>query len=185
MPALRLAGLVLRHLSVELATHDRGHLAAAFVVDMARAFEDFVTAAMSEALARHHGVVEGQRTLMLDTDGRWRPRPDLTHLVDGRVVAVLDAKYKAGHQGQYPLADVYQMSSYCTALGLDRGWLVYAKGFGPTEVRRLVNSEIEIARVALDIDRRPTEVLGEVAALARQVVAASPPGPGHAGAQAS
>lgn len=171
-PALGLAGLVLRHLSVELSRQGRGHLSAAFVVNMAKVFEDFVTVALTVALQRHGGVVRGQRVIRLDADdglpAAWRVAPDITHLVDGRAVAVLDAKYKADHDGKYPLSDVYQMFSYCTALGLDRGWLVYAKGQGTSGVRRVVNTNIEIATVALDVDQRPAEVLAAVGALAER-----------------
>ncbi len=55
--------------------------------------------------------------------------PDLTwYDIDGKPVAVIDAKYKTtavGTRGQN--ADMYQPTAYCTALGLREGHLIYAK----------------------------------------------------------
>ncbi len=56
--------------------------------------------------------------------------PDLTwYDNDDKPVAVIDAKYKTTAPGKRgPNADMYQLTAYCTALGLREGHLIYAKG---------------------------------------------------------
>lgn len=172
-PALTLAEIVLRDASLEANVTGRSGMSG-FVVNMARAFEDFLAIGMAEALSRHGGTTVPQKPLRLDVDdGSGRPaltgRPDLIHQVGGRVVAVMDAKYKAERNGRHDVDDVYQMLAYCTALSLPRGWLIYAKGFGPTDVRSMAGADIEVARACIDIDRRPTSVLAAVRELAGQI----------------
>ncbi|GGN60022.1 McrBC 5-methylcytosine restriction system component [Actinoplanes lobatus] len=165
LPALRLAALVLRQHSAEPGPG--GQRMAAFVVDMARVFEDFLTTALREALAGRPGHTAGQYHTHLDTSRKILIKPDVVHLAGGRPVAVFDAKYKLS----YPNEDAYQMLAYCTALGLARGWLVYAQGAasGPLPVR---NTGIEIIRRPLDLTAPPGELLAQVRILADQAVPA-------------
>jgi 5-methylcytosine-specific restriction enzyme subunit McrC len=100
-------------------------------------------------------------------------RPDVVHLVGARPVAVFDAKYKLEDQSSgYPNADAYQMLAYCTALQLQRGWLVYVQG-GSSGVRRVRNTSIEIIQYPLDLAASPSAVLHQVAALAGRALATS------------
>ena len=48
-----------------------------FLIDMARVFEDFVTVALSHALAAYGGVAHRQYTTYLDVAQRVSVRPDL------------------------------------------------------------------------------------------------------------
>jgi 5-methylcytosine-specific restriction enzyme subunit McrC len=66
------------------------------------------------------------------------------------------------------------MLAYCTALDLDRGYLVYAAG-GATRERTLAvrNSAHRICVRTVDVEREPDEVLGQVSDLAEEIATAS------------
>lgn len=163
LPALRLAGLILRHQSAEAGPG--GESVPAFVADMATMFEDFVTTALREALSGRPGHTAGQYRTHLDAGRRILIRPDVVHVAEGRPVAVFDAKYKTA----FPNEDAYQMLAYCTALGLSTGWLVYAHGVttGPLPIR---NTGIEIVRHPLDLSAPPHDLLGQIRDLADRAV---------------
>jgi 5-methylcytosine-specific restriction enzyme subunit McrC len=171
-PALRLAELILRASSIEVS---RGSISSvAFLFDMNRVFEDFVSTSLRESLQAHGGEVQFQNTLKLDEDGHIPIRPDVIWQKSGRPRAVIDAKYKALRPSAMPNADAYQMLAYCTALGLPRGYLVYAKDSGE-ETRNLTikNTDCEIRIRTLHVERRPEQLIQQVAMLAREIADAS------------
>lgn len=121
---------------------------AAFVVDMAKVFEDFVATALAEAWAARPGATRSQYPTTLDVEGDVVMRVDVVHTVDGRPRIVADAKYKLeSASGRYPNADRYQMLAYCTALRVPVGWLVYASGSHGPVARHVRETTIEIRRV--------------------------------------
>lgn len=163
--ALRLAEIVLANASAETGA---GHLQmAAFVVDMARVYEDFVATAIREALAEYPGDTRSQYAARLDENDYPGPPGipmyvDVVHLVDGISRLVFDAKYKAAdHSGQYPNADHYQMLAYCTALQVPTAWLVYA-GHGPVRQRRIVHTQTTVFEYPLDLSAEPLVLLTNV-----------------------
>lgn len=169
-PALRLAEVVLRNCSAEAGPGDVR--VAAFVVSMWQVFEDFVTTALTEALRCYPGVTRAQYPSWLDipppgkAKGQIPMRIDITHLVGGKPVIVFDAKYKvADGSGSYPNADHYQMLAYCTALGLDRAWLVYAQGRGGPVERQIRNTDTHVVEYPLDLSASPRDLLNKVAVL--------------------
>ncbi|HET8863647.1 MAG TPA: hypothetical protein VFM94_10395 [Solirubrobacterales bacterium] len=167
-PALCLARLILR--SASLAASAGPLASTSFVFDMNRVFEDFLSTAMKEALRPHGGEVRAQVGRSLDVAGRVPIRPDLTWHAGGALRAVIDAKHKSVEQRTAPAADAYQMLAYCTALGLRRGYLVYAgDGVGVADLS-IRNSNCEICVRAVDISRPPEELLGQVAELSGEVV---------------
>jgi 5-methylcytosine-specific restriction enzyme subunit McrC len=173
VPALRLAQVVLRHLG--LATTAGDQAVASFVVNMATVFEDFLTTALTESLAHTSaGRTVGQFPAHLDDADRVDIRPDVVHVVDGKPLAVLDAKYKLGDDsGSYPTADLYQMHAYCTVLGLRRGFLVYAgsKAERLTVVEhRVRGAEVALVTWPLDVSVSPGQLLRGVADVARSAV---------------
>jgi 5-methylcytosine-specific restriction enzyme subunit McrC len=172
--ALRLAELVLRATSAEHG--GSGVLVNGFLLDMPELFEDFVTVALGEALAASYGGrVVAQDPHYLDHAGKVTLKPDIVWR-RGRVpTAVIDAKYKAAKLSGYPNADLYQMLAYCTALGLPRGHLVYARG-NEVPARHVVREAgIEIICHALDLDLPPTGLLGQVYDLAQMIGDTSSP----------
>ncbi len=169
-PALRLAELVLHH--VGLSTEHGSRPVASFVVNMAQAFERFVTVAVTEAYAPHDrasaarsGSVIAQFQTHLDVEHTQPIRPDIVHVdTVGRPDAVFDAKYKLidTERGGGPrLPDLYQMLAYCTVLGLDRGTLIYAADHTLTATPGLdvVGGNARIAIAPFAIDRPPAQLL--------------------------
>jgi 5-methylcytosine-specific restriction enzyme subunit McrC len=171
--ALALAELILR--SSTISTHAGTTTGISFVFDMNTVFEDFVSATLKTAIERHGGRLELQfGREHLDVQQSIRLIPDLTWWKAGACRAVLDAKYKRLTDQRFPNADAYQMLAYCTALGLDRGYLVYAKDAGETDRNHTVKHAGKVIHVrAIDVEKSPSSVLAEVRALADAVVAAS------------
>lgn len=170
--ALRLAEIVWRATSPE---HRPGALVAhGFLFDLPKIFEDFVTVAVSEALrARHGGSCYSPFPCHLDEARVVSMLPDLVWQVAGRPAAVLDAKYKQEKPSGYPNADLYQLLAYCTALGLARGHLVYAKG-AAEPVRHVVRrGGTEIICHALDLDSPPADLLARIDQLVDDLVLGS------------
>lgn len=167
-PALRLAELVLRASSLDASPGSVSSVA--FVFDMNRVFEDFLSTALREVLQPHGGEVRMQTTNSLDRDRRLPIRPDLVWFSKGRPRAVVDAKHKALRPAGMPNADAYQMLAYCTALDLRRGYLVYAKdsaeGVQDLAVR---NADCEICVRALDVELPPEALLDQVAELGAEL----------------
>ncbi len=170
-PALRLASMILNNMSAEAG--DGRPQVAAFVVNFAKVFEDFVGTSICEALERFVGVTQLQYASRLD---EIRPGAadaismavDVVHLVNQRPRLVLDAKYKAASpHGNYPNADHYQMLAYCTALRVPTAWLVYAGG-GQPRVRKVRFTDVEIVEYPLDLRAEPSDLLEQVNRLARR-----------------
>jgi len=164
VPALRLAEIVLRNQSAEPGQDEA--TATAFVVSMPKVFEDFVTVALTSALNQYPGETVAQYVSHLDVGKSIEIRPDVVHLSGGSPAAVFDAKYKLEDNASgYPNADVYQMLSYCTALGLAQGWLVYGQGTtnGP---RQIMNTKVEIVYYPLDLTSSPPDLLSQIQDLA-------------------
>src|SRR5262249_8633664 len=117
-PSLRLAELILHASSIDAP---KGQLAAtAFIFDMNKVFEDFVSVAVREAMRPFGGEVRAQWRGWLDRDRQLVIKPDITWWSGERCLAIADAKYKALELKSMPNADAYQMLAYCTALGLPR-----------------------------------------------------------------
>jgi len=160
--ALRFAELVLTRLSPTQT--DAGVPVASFVVNMAEAFEGFVTAALTSAFAEiSPGVSVGQYPTHLDEERRQPIRPDFVHTVGEVPTVVMDAKYKTGSPR---VEDLYQMLAYCTVLGLAEGTLIYVadreRRDGALSVRR---AGISLAVARLDVTLGPTQMLAQVKGL--------------------
>ncbi|SER17650.1 5-methylcytosine-specific restriction enzyme subunit McrC [Lentzea xinjiangensis] len=165
-PALRIAEIVLNTLSFEVGQD--GLSIATFIVNMEKVFEDFVTTALTEAWSTTPGYTRGQFPAKLDTGGAISMQVDVVHVVDGKPRFVVDAKYKRpSARGNYPNADLYQVLAYCTALQVERGWLVYPSGTAGVRPRRVLHSPITITEYPLDLDVPPRELLAQVEELAQ------------------
>ncbi|MFE1873723.1 McrC family protein [Streptomyces sp. NPDC059496] len=169
--ALHLAKVVLEGASAE---HLPGGLRMdGFVFDMNRVYEDFVCAALREALRPYGGrSVLQAKDLRMDEGDSVRLRPDFVWYSDsGAPGIVADAKYKARKRSGYPNEDLYQMLAYCTALGLSEGHLVYAKGNSTLTSHRVRRAGTVLHQHALDLDQQPDALLAEVQELIRRMVA--------------
>jgi 5-methylcytosine-specific restriction enzyme subunit McrC len=163
---LALAELILRSTSISTS---RGEVtSAAFVFDMNKVFEDFLSTALRVALERRGGRVGLQYARRhLDEAGRLMLKPDITWWHEGACRAVVDAKYKALAVSGIPNADAYQMLAYCIAFGLDHGYLVYAKDPVQEPLEHVVRELGTTIRVhSIEVEREPSEVLSQIDALA-------------------
>ncbi|SEJ51641.1 McrC family protein [Demequina mangrovi] len=170
--ALHIGELALRALSLDLGSDGAPPLPA-FAVDMAAAFEDFLSAALTQEASRRGLTLELQASSMLDHDASVVLRPDIVQLSGGRTVAIIDAKYKTARERGARNADVYQLLAYCTALGTDTAWLVHAggantRGEGPAISIR--GADITVRQWTLDLAASPNDVLAQVSALAERVL---------------
>lgn len=171
--ALRLAEMVLAATSPDARRGGSG--SSGFMFSMPKVFEDFVTVALSERLAAVGGrAVRQDSAWQLDQDGFVPLRPDLVWYLNGRPAAVVDAKYKAEKPEGFPNADVYQTLAYCTALGLDRGHLVYAAGNETPRVHVISHAGVDVTAHVLDLALPPAQLLSEVERLADAIGQTSP-----------
>lgn len=137
----------------------------AFLLDMEKVFEGYVTRAVEGAFAgTERFTVAVQRGFAASRPAPGRPdllmRPDLTIDRDGRPWLVVDAKWKdLGMTAPEP-ADVYQVLAYATALGIDRAVLVYPG-------RRSSTWEYPLAHRPLVVAIHTLRVFGPAPACAR------------------
>ncbi|MEU6049732.1 restriction endonuclease [Streptomyces xanthochromogenes] len=171
--ALRLAQVVLDGSSAE---HLSGGLRIdGFLFDMNRVYEDFVCAALQEAMRPYGGrSVLQAKDMHLDESDFVRLRPDFVWYTGSGVPGIVaDAKYKAGNRRGYPNEDLYQMLAYCTAFGLPEGHLVYAKGNAPHTSHRVRHAGTVLHQHALDLDQNPELLLSAVRGLTRRMITGS------------
>src|SRR5262249_19233011 len=115
--------------------------------------------------ARHGGIVAPQVPGHLDHGRRIDLRPDILWRRGGRILAVVDAKYKA----YAPAGDAYQMFAYCTVFGLRHGHLVYVSGDYPATRHIVRNTGVEIVCHALDLAQPPGMLLSQVAEIGDEI----------------
>jgi 5-methylcytosine-specific restriction enzyme subunit McrC len=149
-PALRLAQLVLRNLS--LLDQAGAHGASAFLVDMNDLFQRYLTDRLSKTLRGRLDVVS-EPSIRLGTKGRIPMYPDLTFRRAGIDVFTADVKYKLAEDGRGRSADYYQLLAYLTAMNLPRGVLIYCQTTGEAPSRRVqvVNGGPELLTYPLDV----------------------------------
>lgn len=167
-PALELARHILAASSYELESGDVK--TSGFVIDMNRAFEDFVVVALREALGvSDYKFPQGVRSrLWLDQARRVELWPDLSWWDGDRCTFIGDVKYKkTDAEGESP--DLYQLLAYVVAADLDAGLLVYAAGEErpTTHIVHLLGRRLIVR--ALSLTGSPDEILAEIDALAKAV----------------
>lgn len=165
--ALALAEIILANGSVE---HEPGRLRLdGFLVDLAKVFENFVSATLSRALETIAGRCSAQDPFTLDEEGEVGIRPDLVWWIGEIPAAVIDAKYKAEKPSGFPQADLYQALAYATAYRLNRAHLIYAQGNETARNWTVRESQIRITAETLDLDQPPEVILEQINELANQI----------------
>ncbi len=163
-PIHRLCRLLLEGASVSEHTGRIGF--RAFLLDMNRLYEQFLTVALANEL---HGdlMLLAQRPTYLDQTSMVAIQPDMTVLRNGRAVVIADAKYKLRTGPEHAHTDLYQMLAYCTAEQVRQGVLIYPRweGAGESAVR-VRKSPVEIAHVAIDLGGSIASVRTELRRLA-------------------
>lgn len=146
--ALGIAEIVLRHASVEL--NEGATASLGLLVDMDRLFEDVVVEGLRVLLRPEGKWVRHPGNLHLDVDDRVPIYPDAVWYRRGKPPLVVDAKYKATSMAKRE--DLYQVTSYCQAIGATRAVVVYAQvDPGLLRVRR-GGPVIELVQLDLDCD---------------------------------
>jgi 5-methylcytosine-specific restriction enzyme subunit McrC len=168
--AVELARLIIQGSSLELR-HGRD-VGTTFFIDMNVVFEEFVRAALREALGLSTLTFPAAATghsLWLDREHRIRLEPDLTWWDGVTCLFVGDVKYKRtqGLGAQNP--DAYQLLAYLIATRLTSGMLVYTKGEDEPMIHH-VNGEARMLEVvALDLDALPEAILSQVGQVAAHI----------------
>lgn len=149
-PALRLAQLVLRNLS--LLDQAGAHGASAFLVDMNDLFQRYVTDRLTKELRGRLEVV-AEPDVRLGTKKQIQMFPDLVFRRAGCVAFAGDLKYKLAESGRGRSDDYYQLLAYLTALNLPRGVLIYCQTTGEAPSRRVqvINGGPELLTYPLDL----------------------------------
>lgn len=140
----------------------------AFLVDMNVVFERFVPNALRRALgADRRAFPDVPPKTYMDLRSRVGLEPDLTYLSRGRVVWVADAKYKVLPKSRHINPDLYQLHTYCTALRLSEGVLVYGtvSRQRPDE-HHVVGSGVVLRVHELNVNSGPADIAMQVRSLA-------------------
>ena len=174
-PAVRLAQAILAGTSLEQATG--AYQGVAFLFDMNRVFEDFVTKSLGRRLERIGGQTDAQYPGFLDERQAIDIKPDLVWWQGGKCRAVIDAKYKATRIDEIPNADVYQAMAYSLALDVRPAFLVYAAGNEKPGEHVVVHSDLSVVVAALDISGSPDEILTSVDVVASEIADRTRAGP--------
>jgi 5-methylcytosine-specific restriction enzyme subunit McrC len=176
-PAVELGQLLLRNGSVAIA--EGGIEVPSFVVNMNEVFEDFVVAALRDAIrARDRGLVLDQgakrRGLALDAAKKVRLEPDISVWRGPACVAIADVKYKRVNATGVKHPDLYQLLSYLISTDLRSGVLIYAKGESDPALHEVVNIGRELEVVAVDLEQESDDVLDQIDVIAERLVEEKP-----------
>ncbi|WP_336216510.1 McrC family protein [Nonomuraea sp. LPB2021202275-12-8] len=171
VPALQLAELILSGASLQQEGSQAIKIDG-FILNMAQIFERFLTRQLATGLLPHSLRCVAQKGHRLDQQRRVLFQPDILIYRDGRPTVVVDAKYRT-LDGAPPTGHLFQMISYCTALGLAEGHLVYASGRPSAEPYRIKNSNIRVHVHVLDLNQGPTDLAIAVASLVDRLAARS------------
>jgi len=174
-PAVRLAQAILAGTSLEQGLG--AYQGVAFLFDMNRVFEDFVTETLGRTLERIGGRTDAQYPGFLDEREAIDIKPDLVWWQGGKCRAVIDAKYKATRVDEVPNADVYQAMAYSLALDVRPAFLVYAAGNELPGEHVVVHSDLRVVVAALDISGAPAEIVASVVAVANEIADRTRAGP--------
>lgn len=167
--AVELSLMVLRSTSIEVAAGQR--TARGFVIDMNVVFEEFIRAALRQAL----GLTEpafpaGSRSaVVLDQAQQVRLEPDLSWWVAGRCLFVGDAKYKRVNARGIKHPDLYQLLAYTTALDLPSGLLIYAAGEAERAEHTVVYSGKRLRVATVNLSGDATDILADVERIAQSI----------------
>ena len=129
----RQCGWFLRGLGQDVQAGDRRNLSVLF--DMNRLFEDFIAAKLRKETNRFgfRMRTQGPQSPLVKegNTSRFHMKPDVTFIADGRVLSILDTKWKilSEQKDKYGIsqADLYQMVAYGTRYRCPNLTLVYPK----------------------------------------------------------
>jgi 5-methylcytosine-specific restriction enzyme subunit McrC len=159
-PLLELCRLLADSLQQKPGVRPGSTAGPAFLLDLERVFERYVTRGLVEAFTGgERFTVAGQLGQTFPSTGSGQPgllmRPDVTVCEGNEPRAVVDAKWKRLPPHGKVTADLYQVLAYCTALGVGRGVLVYPGRADHCRTYRLSRSGVRIEVRTLRITAGP------------------------------
>lgn len=169
-PAVGIARLILAGAALDASSG--GVTADGVLLNMPSVFENFVIAALREALGvgeRSFPQGAAGRHLKLDEERTVRLKPDLSWWIGNQCVFVGDCKYKWVRTQGLQNADLYQLLAYLTALDLGEGLLVYAAGQRRPRTRTVTHGGKRLTVVTLNLAGSPAQVLSEIDDLALRI----------------
>jgi 5-methylcytosine-specific restriction enzyme subunit McrC len=123
----------------------------AFLIDMNRLFEAFVTQVLRERAPRT-SAVRAQESLNLGHDKKVPMRPDLVIDIGRQVALVGDCMYKRLEPDEFRNHDVYQLLAYCTATGVQHGLLIYpVHELAIRDQVRIRNTQVQIEQMTIQL----------------------------------
>jgi 5-methylcytosine-specific restriction enzyme subunit McrC len=145
--------------------------AAVFLIDMNKAFEEFVAARLTRYLSGQL-LVHPQQRGCLDIAEQVRIKPDLVfEHRHGGTAYVADTKYKVTSDGLGREADYYQILAYASALNAPEGLLIYCQHDGSTPPHHIDGRNLgtRLATWAVHLDGSPRHIEEQLQALARHI----------------
>ncbi|WP_270366722.1 McrC family protein [Microbacterium algeriense] len=159
-PALRLARWVLE--ATSWAHAEGASSGSAFLLNVAKVYEDFVGRALQATLHPEGFDVDLQVSdWRLDAEGKIRMRPDIVISRGGRVVTVADTKYKVWGEsdGSPPNVDVYQALAYAVTAGVREVHLLYVSGDVEPRRYEIAATGTTVVAHALDVSGKPGDLV--------------------------
>ena len=145
---IHLAQLLLQNLSIEAEVGTRPF--AAFLLPMYQLFELYVARFLSWELASHPTLaVRIQPEIWLDSAENERGIPDIIITRNGEPTLVIDTKYKP-FTGRMVESDRYQLYTYCSVMGVERGLLLYAGESAEPHTTQMRDVRLSAVSLALD-----------------------------------
>jgi len=171
-PAVRVGGLLLRHLSMK--NEEGGLIAPTFLLDMNELVEVFVTERL-KSLLRGLLDLRGQYRTHLDRAQRVGIRPDLVFTVSGRPVFVADIKYKTVESMDEVLtSDLYQLNSYVDVLNLSSGALITCRADRSSkegiDVVTVRNTDSSLELWPIDLTQAPERIGEDLTVIAGMIL---------------
>lgn len=169
-PAAELARLILRSKTIELRHGETR--AVSFLLDMNDVFEDFIVAALRDALRVSERTFPQNargRALSLDTAASVHLKPDLSWWDGNSCTFVGDIKYKRVNVPGILHPDLYQLLAYVVAAGLREGLLIYAAGEGTEASHEVVDLGRRLNVAVLDLAGSPDDILSQIGRLAQLI----------------
>jgi 5-methylcytosine-specific restriction enzyme subunit McrC len=159
-PLLELCRLLADSFQLPPGVRPGGTVGPAFLLDLERVFERYVTRGVAEAFAgSERFTVADQLVQAFSPTQSGQPallmRPDVTISERNEPRAVVDAKWKRLPPHGKVTADLYQVLAYCTALGANQGILVYPGRADRCRAYRLSRSGVRIEVRTLRITAGP------------------------------
>lgn len=140
-----------------------------FLMDMNVLFERFIALKLRHHLERVSPAwrLAAQSTYPLDEHNSLRIQPDLLLDHAGTRTLVADTKYKLNPRN---ISDFYQIITYCTVLGLNRGMLIYPRHEKDLEQSLVVRrSGTVIEEVSVDLRESRESIENAIGAIARKI----------------